>query len=69
MNITPGTYRTRDGGEAVVLTVLDVMYSPVIGYRIVNQDDYSYPRTMAWERDGRIYTTLQDDDDLMERIK
>ena len=67
-NITPGKYRARDGGEAIVLTVLDTTYSPVVGYRIVIQDGYNYPRAMAWDTDGRLYTTLDDADDLMERI-
>lgn len=68
MNITPGKYRTRDGGDAIVLTVLDTTYDPVIGYRVEQCYDYNYPRPMKWERDGRIYTTFADADDLMERI-
>lgn len=69
MNITPGKYRTRDGGEAFVLAVLDVTYNPVIGYRIVQEKDYSYASPCMWETDGRGYLTLDDKDDLMERIE
>ena len=67
-NITPGKYRTRDGGEAYVVAIIPTTYNPVVGYRIVSQDDYNYPRAMAWDTDGRLYTTLDDADDLMERI-
>lgn len=69
MNITPGKYRTRDGGEAIVLAVLDTTYDPVIGYRIIECDDYNYPSPCKWELDGRVYLTLEDDDDLMERME
>ena len=67
--ITHGKYRTRDGGEAIVLAVLDVTYYPVIGYRIVQEEDYNYASLCKWERDGRMYITIEDDDDLMERIE
>lgn len=67
--ITPGKYSTRDGGEAIVLAVLDVTYDPVIGYRIVQEEDYNYASMCKWGRDGRMYRTLEDDDDIMERIE
>ena len=67
--IAPGKYRTRDGGEAIVLAVLDVTYYPVIGYRIVQEEGYNYASVCKWERDGCMYSTLEDDDDIMERIE
>lgn len=73
MNITPGKYRTRNGGEAIVLTVLDVTYDRVIGYRVINGEvdgmKYNYANPMTWETDGRRYTTIDDDNDLMERME
>lgn len=69
MNITPGKYRTRDGGEAIVLAVLDTTFDPVIGYRIIECDDYNYPSLYRWELDGQRYTTFEDECDLMERME
>lgn len=73
MNITPGKYRTRDGGEAIVLAVLDTTYDPVIGYRIkfdeVGGNKYNYPLAKVWNTDGLRYTTLEDECDLMERME
>jgi len=67
-NITPGKYRTRDGGEAVVISVIDVTYDPVIGYRVIQCDGYSYASVEKWGRDGRVYLTIDDEADLIERI-
>lgn len=70
MDITPGKYRTRDGGEATVLAVLDLTYVLVIGYRIIHEDDYSYACTCEWGHSGRVFGTLNDDDDdLMELME
>lgn len=70
MQIAPGKYRTRNGQVAVILTVdAPVTYGKVIGYIIAEQDGYSYSLSRTWEDDGRSYTTIPDEDDLMERIK
>lgn len=73
MNITPGKYRTRDGGEAIVLAVLDTTYDPVVGYRIkhgeVDGNKYSYPLAKVWTTYGLRYTAIEDECDLMERME
>ena len=70
MQISHGKYRTRNGQVAVVLTAdAPVTYGKVIGYIIAEQDGYSYSRARTWEYNGRLYTTIQDEDDIMERIE
>ena len=70
MQIAPGKYRTRNGQVAVVLTVdAPVTYGKVIGYVITEQDGYNYSFARQWEEDGKSYSTLEDDADLMERIE
>ena len=70
MQIAPGKYRTRNGQVAVVLTAdAPVTYGKVIGYIIEANDGYSYSRVRTWEDDGKSYSTIEDDADLMERIK
>ena len=70
MQIAPGKYRTRNGQVAIVLTAdAPVTYGKVIGYVIIEQDGYNYSRVRTWEDNGRSYITIQDEDDLMERIE
>lgn len=70
MQIAPGKYRTRNGQVAIVLTAdAPVTYGKVIGYVIIEQDGYNYSRSRTWEDNGRSYITIQDEDDLMERIE
>ncbi len=70
MQIAPGKYRTRNGQVAVVLTAdAPVTYGKVIGYIIAEQDGYNYSLSRTWEEDGRSYTTIPYEDDLMERIE
>ena len=70
MQIAPGKYRTRNGQVAVILTAdAPVTYGKVIGYVITEQDGYNYSFPRTWEDNGRSYTTIQDDADLMERIE
>lgn len=70
MQIAPGKYRTRNGQVAVVLTAdAPVTYGKVIGYIIAEQDGYNYSLSRTWEEDGRSYTTIPCEDDLMERIE
>lgn len=70
MQIAPGKYRTRNGKVAVILTAdAPVTYGKVIGYVITEKDGYNYSFARQWEDDGKSYTTIQDEDDLMERIE
>lgn len=70
MQITTGKYRTRNGKVAVVLTAdAPVTYGKVVGYVITEQDGYNYSLPRTWEEDGRSYTTISYEDDLMERIE
>lgn len=70
MQIAPGKYRTRNGQVAVVLTAdAPVTFGKVIGYVIIEQDGYNYSFARQWEDDGRLYTTIPDEDDLMEHIE
>lgn len=70
MQIAPGKYRTRNGQVAVILTAnAPVTYGKVIGYIITEETEYSYSFPRKWEDNGMSYITIQNEDDLMERIE
>lgn len=69
MEIKPGKYKTREGNDAVVLvTAINVDYHKIIGYVIRVGKCYTYASALAWEDDGRCYTTLESKDDLVEFV-
>lgn len=70
MEIKPGKYKTRGGETAVVLCVdAPVTYNRIIGYVIVNGDDYDFAMPMHWESDGNCRITIPTEDDLIEFIE
>lgn len=69
MEIKTGRYKTRDGSEAVVLAVdLPVDYYRIIGYVVRHGDGYKFASARHWEQDGRVCTTFDDEDDLVEYL-
>ncbi len=70
MKIKPGKYKTREGNDAVVLTVdAEVSMEKIIGYVIMDRVTYSYARAVVWGMDGRVYVTMQYYDDLVEFVE
>ena len=69
MEIKRGRYKTRGGNDAVVLAVdLPVDYNRIVGYVTRHGHGYKYASACAWEQDGRIFTTFDGEDDLVEYL-
>lgn len=69
MEIKPGKYKTREGNDAVVLvTEINVDYHKIIGYIIRIGEGYTSALPCHWEDDGRCYTTIESEDDLVEFV-
>lgn len=70
MEITLGKYRTRGGGVAYVVADTGFQFNRFVGYVhsvTCNGADCAHAR--VWGSDGRLYWTLDDEWDLVERIE
>jgi len=69
MQVKPGKYKTRDGHDAVVLTVdAPVTYGKVIVYIIYNFNGFTESYAMRWEDNGMFCVGTESADDLVEYI-
>lgn len=70
MEITLGKYRTRDGSVAYVVADTGFQFDRFVGYvHSFTKNGADVAHTRVCGVDGRLYWTIDDEFDLMERIE